>query len=540
MKGLQYFYLRVNTIKYLTSTQIFYQLRYRLKRFMRNRPFIPSKRPAPVTLQLEMRDSISSQKSWHDGSFTFLNVKHKFFGEIDWNINAYGKLWVYNLNYFDYLLQKSVKPEEACIVLDSFIHNSEKLTHGVEPYPISVRGINWIKFFCYNRIKDDRYNSLLYSHYQFLINNLEYHLLGNHLLENGFSLLFASVYFNDLKFDSIAERILRGELNEQILDDGAHFELSPMYHQIILFRILDCINLLQNNSPGKSNLKVFLIEKAASMLGWLKEVTFNNGDIPMVNDSAAGIAPTTGALLKYAQQLGVSCTPSPLRTSGYRMIRFDDIEMLVDVGNIGPDYIPGHAHSDTFNFVLYKGGIPIIVETGTSTYENNDTRRLERSTRSHNTVLVDAKDQSEVWSSFRVGKRARVISLSEAEDSISAIHDGYKGIGVLHQRCWKWDSEGIIIEDILRGNKKDAEAYLHFHPDVAVDLTGGALNVGGVNIQFGGEQKIALEEYNFATGFNKTRISKKIKVSFQHTLSISISFRSGLPRFQENSSLQSF
>ena len=61
--------------------------------------------------------------------------------------------------------------------------------------------------------------------------------MGNHLLENGFSLLFGSYYFRDEKLYSKAKEIIKTELREQILDDGAHFELSPMYHSIILHRI---------------------------------------------------------------------------------------------------------------------------------------------------------------------------------------------------------------------------------------------------------------------------------------------------------------
>lgn len=35
---------------------------------------------------------------------------------------------------------------------------------------------------------------------------------------------------------------------------------------------------------------------------------------------------------------------------------------------IGPDYIPGHAHADTFNYELRIDGVPFIVDTGISTY----------------------------------------------------------------------------------------------------------------------------------------------------------------------------
>ena len=80
-----------------------------------------------------------------------------------------------------------------------------------------------------------------------LKDNLEYHILGNHLLENAFSLLFGSIYFNDDSFFEISEKILLEQLDEQILNDGAHFELSPMYHCITLHKVLDSINLLRSN-----------------------------------------------------------------------------------------------------------------------------------------------------------------------------------------------------------------------------------------------------------------------------------------------------
>ena len=100
-----------------------------------------------------------------------------------------------------------------------------------------------------------------------------------------------------------AKEILEKELNEQILDDGAHFELSPMYHQLMLFRVLDCINLVQNNSWKNKELLNFLEEKASVMLGWLKSISYENGEIPLLNDSANCIAPISNELFKYANNL---------------------------------------------------------------------------------------------------------------------------------------------------------------------------------------------------------------------------------------------
>ena len=133
-------------------------------------------------------------------------------------------------------------------LINDFIKNDKILKEGKEPYPISLRGINWVKFLSKFQVKDKIIDTSLHNHFHNLLDNLEFHLLGNHLLENAFSLLFGSFYFQDEKLYNKSKKILITELNEQILEDGSHFELSPMYHQIMLFRVLDCIQLIKLNS----------------------------------------------------------------------------------------------------------------------------------------------------------------------------------------------------------------------------------------------------------------------------------------------------
>ncbi|MDD2950007.1 MAG: alginate lyase family protein, partial [Sulfuricurvum sp.] len=327
-------------------------------------------------------------------NFTFLNKSHTFSLRIDWNFSEYGKLWTYNLCYFDFLHQTSISQEEGITLIHNFIDQAALHKDALEPFPISLRGINWIKFLSLHHISDPIIDDSLFSQYHILLDNLEYHLLGNHLLENGFSLLFGAYYYQNESFYSAAKTILLSELEEQILSDGAHFELSPMYHQIMLFRVLDCINLVKNN-PWKTHELLLPLEKKASlMLGWLTTITYKDGSIPLLNDSAKGIAPTSANLFEYARLLEISPLIQPLTKSGYRKIVTENYECVLDVGNIGPDYIPGHAHSDTFNFELHIMGKPFIVDTGISTYESNQLRQIERSTASHNTVMIDNKEQS--------------------------------------------------------------------------------------------------------------------------------------------------
>nr|WP_299171062.1 alginate lyase family protein [uncultured Allomuricauda sp.] len=460
--------------------------------------------------------------------FRFLNLVKSFEGAIDWNFRDYGKLWTYNLNYFDFLNQNQIDKNEALSLIVNYVEHDNILKDGIESYPISLRGINWIKFLSINKVQNSKINLKLYHHYLRLKGNLEYDLLGNHLLENGFSLLFGAYYFKDEKFYEIAHQILTEELEEQILNDGAHFELSPMYHQILLHRVLDCINLVKSNSWKQNKLDSFLINKGTKMLGWLEAITYRNGNIPMVNDCAYDIAPSSNQLFEYANYLKIPFGKVVLKESGYRKFLGKNYELFVDVGNIGPDYQPGHAHSDTFSFELYLNQQPLIVDVGTSTYEKNEKRQIERQTSSHNTVMIDGGDQSQVWDGFRVAKRAKITDLKERMDAISAAHDGYKSIGVRHERHFYVKKNIIINDKILgAGNRKiESQAFFHIHPSVNdLVVKNNRIVFGGIGTSLSFEGKInniRLSEYEYCIGFNRTTIGQKICVTFSKELTTTI------------------
>lgn len=514
----------LNTIVYLKKEQIFFRLYY----FFRHKFRTNLQWKYPLTIQsksslLSLQSSIYSYTSYKDQNFTFLNRTHTFAPCIDWNFSEYGKLWTYNLCYFDFLNQKSISEKEGLDLIHNFISQSAVLKDALEPFPISLRGINWIKFFTFHRISDPTIDDSLFAQYQVLLDNLEYHLLGNHLLENGFSLLFGAYYYQNEPFYYAAKKILLSELKEQILSDGAHFELSPMYHQIMLFRVLDCINLVKNNPWKRHELLPLLVEKASIMLGWLTTITYKDGSIPLLNDSTNSIAPTSSDLFEYARLLEISPIILPLATSGYRKIVTENYECVLDIGNIGPDYIPGHAHSDTFNFELHVNGKPLIVDTGTSTYEANQLRSSERSTSAHNTIMLDHIEQSEVWGGFRVAKRAKIIHRSEKKNTIEATHNGYRKIGALHSRKFSFFTNHIIIEDTIRSQKThQCIAYLHCHPDISVTINQNTVLLDQVPLIFTGQDEIILDTYNYAPAFNTLIPSKVIKIKFTKLLRMEI------------------
>lgn len=469
----------------------------------------------PILFKKSKSINIKLQNSIHiidsylgNNKFEFLNLSINF-KEIDWNYANHGKLWTYNLNYFDFLSQKN--EQEKLKLIKSFVENSPKIKYGLEPFPISLRGINWIKYISYHKIKNQKIDDSLYAQYYILLDNVEYHLLGNHLLENGFSLLFGAYYFQDDVLYQKSKEILLEQLDEQILNDGGHFELSPMYHQIMLFRLLDTINLVKNNDWKQKELLVFLKIKAKLMLGWLERISYKNGDIPLFNDSSNDIAPRTEQLINYSICLGLTTEQRELKESGYRKIEDENYELVVDVGHVGASYIPGHAHADTFNFELRVDGRPFIVDTGLSTYETCKRRDFERSTKAHNTVEVNGKNQSEVWGGFRVANRANVIHLKRSDDVIEATHDGYSPI--LHTRRWSFKGDKIVIEDKFNGSYNGV-ARLYFHPSIDKDEIRRRVKIK--NFEW------SIKDYFYALGFNSLSKSNFLEVKFNEKLNIYI------------------
>ena len=518
-----------HTLKYLKQKQFTYRFYYLLRNIFRG--VINYQYPILIPtiakkIILEQHQPFDIYNIYENNTFTFIGITHTFQeNKIDWNYSEYGKLWNYNLTYFDFLQQENMGKEVGLSLIKNFINYPQTIRGKKMPFPISLRNINFIKFISRENIKDKEINSFLFNQYFILMDNLEYHILGNHLLENGFSLLFGAYYFEDEKLYKKASEILREELSEQILNDGAHFELSPMYHQIMLFRTLDCINLVKNNSWKNKNLLNFLIKKAQLMLGWLENISYKNGDIPLFNDSAKGIAPTSSELFQYAKKLNLEVRKIALNESGYRKKENEYYECIVDVGNIGPDYIPGHAHSDTFNFELVVNNLPVIVDTGLSTYETGQRRTVERSTSSHNTVEINGKNQTEVWGGFRVARRAKIIQLKEDTHTIEATHDGYKHKGFLHTRKWEFEKKKITIIDTIIGDKVgNSIGYLHFHPDIIVELNKNSIMTSLIRISFSNIDTLSISRYNKCNNFNQKRTSTVVIIKFKKTMRMEIIF----------------
>jgi uncharacterized heparinase superfamily protein len=397
-------------------------------------------------------------------------------------------LWLYHLHYFDELSAPAVTDSTAWrreLVTRWIRDNPPGVGAGWEPYPASLRVVNWIKWhLAGNELGEDGLRSLA-AQLASIASRLEFHLLGNHLFENAKALCFGGRFFGGAAAGSWwdnGHRLLEHELAEQVLADGGHFELSPMYHARMLENVLDLINL--ERAFGRRTT-IRLEDHAQRMLEWLAVMTHPDGGIALFNDAALGQAPRLAELVAYAGRLGLAPPLVPrspvhwLAASGYGRVTAGPWVGFLDVAEIGPSYLPAHGHADALTFELSLSGERFVVDTGTQTYEDGPSRWQERSTAAHNTIEIDGQSSSEVWKSFRVGRRARV-SAAVVEEldrgcRVTGSHDGYAriGSGVLHRRTWEFRGGTIWIADQLAGSGRHEVALrLHFHPSVRLEPAG--------------------------------------------------------------------
>lgn len=525
-----------HTLRYLKFKQLYYRLERRYKHPKVNK--LSSSRDTVagnwVSQELYNKKLISHEVA------CILNQSADIISPQSWNDDRYAKLWLYNLHYFDDLnaVGRMDRLELQKHFIDRWVNeNPASVGNGWEPYPISLRVVNWIKAFLSGLdVCDSVYDSLA-CQADYLSQDLEHHLLGNHLFVNAKALIFAGCFFKGAEADKwlkVGLDIYTRELNEQVLADGGNYELTPMYHVIMLVDLLDLLNLAKAY-PNKLS-EAFVVETeivAKRMLKWLDCMSHGDDKISFFNDSAFGIAPENAVVREYAKKLGLEVprdasselVVSNLVDSGYVSVKGTDFTLLADLAAVGPDYQPGHAHADTLSFEFSIGSERVFVNSGISEYGVSEERVRQRGTSTHNTVEVNCKNSSEVWSGFRVARRARIVEkiVSDVIDGkveFSAAHNGYKqiGEGVIHKRSWTVSESEFTFVDELKGKACSSVGYLHLHPNVEVVETSSnkvqlTASTKTVVIAVEGAD-VALQDSTWHPEFGKVIPNKKLIFNF--------------------------
>ena len=475
-------------------------------------------------------------------TFFLLNQSGSVRQPQDWNTPSRDKLWLYNLHYFNDLnTADAISRNEwhRALIRQWIQQNIPGHGNGWEPYPTSIRIVNWIKWAlrCNKVVEDEMLQSLAVQA-RWLRKRLEYHLLGNHLAANAKALIFTGLFFFGKEADdwlNTGIAILKRELQEQVLQDGGHFERSPMYHAIILEDILDLLNIisLQGNCVAYDSI-VHWRDTAARMLVWLRLMTHPDGEIAFFNDAAFGVASNYQELFAYAKRLGIRPCESKknriqyLEDSGYLRLESEGTVVLLDVAPLGPDYLLSHAHADTFSFELSVSNQRVIVNSGTSLYKDDRERLRQRGTAAHSTVVIDGINSSEVWGSFRVAKRAvvsNVIIMGEDSECVKiyAEHDGYSTLkgAPTHRRTWEFFKNAMVIIDEVGGDGfHQIELAFHLHPDIrvlrkqqdVVELT-DSNSQWLCTLKFDGSGQVSISPSTYHPEFNMT--IENLRISYE-------------------------
>jgi len=442
------------------------------------------------------------------GEIELLNRPVSFGNSIDWDICPEGDpLWTYTLHYFEWaeaLLTAFAVTENGRYLeawlgyIDQWIDNNPpgKGT-GWHPYPISRRIISWSKayYFLVGTLQRDLPTSFLGSLNQqagFLSHNFEYDLMNNHLISNAAALAWSGTLFRDWKegsrWQELGFAVLWEEIIRQVNSDGFHVERSHSYQEIVLQDAVGAVQLADSHKlpvPDQVRARLSAMEAALSAL---REP---NGAYPQIHDAAAGYPPEA-ALLSGKQppisdQVVVDWDQglfpagdkksAAYPESGWAIFRggggLNADYLLFDCGVMGPPWNPGHGHAGALSFVLFSRGRPLIVDSGTYSYHQRPWRNYFRSTKAHNTLVVDGLDQSELWGSFRVGRMAacRLLKwdLSGKEQYALAEHDGYQRLAqpvthsrqVIYEDPHKW----TVIDEVRGSGSHLFETYFHFPPE---------------------------------------------------------------------------
>jgi uncharacterized heparinase superfamily protein len=489
------------TIRHLRFRQIYHQV---------SRRILPRRKVHALPMHWRTLRLRVLQQQTNLGHRTCFNGKDRFrFNQDervftgDWNETGARKLWLYNLHYMAWLFDA---PEQAQAWMLRWIRENprERRGNGWEPYPISLRIFHWCKYFAMTDERPSESTRVILDSLALqtahLLGDMEYHLDGNHLLENALALVAIGFHIDanteaGRKTLNQITRLARQCLEDQFLNDGGHYELSPMYHSILLGRILDLLNMWPEAQDPYPGLQELLCNIALRALDWLAVMTVDSR-FALFNDSCYDAAPEPYSLFACGQKLLGWARKSPgelqvLKASGFSRVNLGAVTLIFDCGPLGPDHQMGHAQGDMLSVCLWLRERPVFVHPGNYEYLPGTMRDYCRSTAAHNTLVFEGCEQADWWASHRVGWRGRMLDvMAEWNEShgnettgkvrLQGAHNGYSRLPghPIHRRVIEGDASSIEIIDSLSSRPDHpVRVYFHLHPDCLTFCEGNSIRI---------------------------------------------------------------
>lgn len=372
----------------------------------------------------------------------------------------------------------------------------------------------------------------LYQHGYFIERNLSrFSSANNHLVGELVGLLCMATVFDfgpcSARWVSLSRIELEREIQLQVWPDGVAREQAIQYQLELLdyFSFAGCL-AARFGVPMPDVYR----ERLRAMHRFLRALAPAEGELPQIGDSdeavvnrfdaSADMAPE-GEILSMVEYLLESrpeapppserafwyariawlgrqqvpeddmghggrsaCDPAVVEfpDGGYVIVRKGNLHAVFDAGPLGYLSIAAHGHADALSFCAARRGAWWLVDPGTYAYHGDPVfRPYFRGTAAHNTAMVDGEDQSVQGGAFMWLTHApsRLLGRGTA-DGVSWVegeHAGYRRLGVVHQRRLEVEDSAFRIRDRFRSSSsrvRRIDLNLHFHPDVRLQLDGGA------------------------------------------------------------------
>lgn len=450
-----------------------------------------------------------------------------------WELNRHQHLVTLAKAYF--LTGDERYATEACVQIDGWIMVNAPFV-GVNwssALELALRLINWAWVLGFLRGSDvvtEAFFGRIITSITLQADYIRRHLsafssANNHLIGEAAGLAIIGMAFPSLPgatdWSDTGLRILQAELPKQIYPDGVSAEQSPAYLAFVLDFNLFSWRLAELNGIQPPPIWCERLSAACDYLRYSMDV---DGNLPSIGDSDdawvvrlddrpnvnnyRAICATAAAILHdpaykaaaggwdekshwlcgdagQAQFTALPTVTTPLGSrlfpdGGYAIMRHDDVVMTMDCGPLGYLATAAHGHADALSVCLSAGANPLLVDAGTYAYqEGGSWRTFFRSTRAHNTIVVDGQDQSEMRGAFLWGQRAvsRILDWQSTAEyaMIAAEHDGYRKSGVTHRRSVLFfrDPLLLVILDKLSGRGRHRfEAHWHFSAEAIIKREG--------------------------------------------------------------------
>jgi len=422
--------------------------------------------------------------------------------------------------------------------LDSWL---EQCPYGIgmnwrSPLELGIRLINWV--WALDMVRDSGVlDEALRTR---LLNSVYLHLweisrkysrgssVNNHLVGEAAGVFIGSTYFHSLKrsarWRAHSRDILCEEILRQTYPDGCTREQALGYHLFVLQFFL--LAGLVGRWSGEDFPSAYW-ERLERMFAFVGALSEGGRTLPMFGDGDDGYVLDLGGergdprpwlavgavlygradfkawaggwsepalwLLGREGRDRFEAIPQPgksplasraMSDAGYYLLQSgrcdgpDRISVVFDCGELGMGPLAAHGHADALAFTLRVFGEDVLVDPGTYDYFTYPRwREYFRSTRTHNTVVIDGRDQSEMLGPFMWGAKARAKCVlwepSGDGGKVSGEHDGYARLpdAVVHRRTLELDGpkrELTVRDDILTRGRHDAQVYFHLAENCGV------------------------------------------------------------------------